>query len=586
MTAVRDLALLVGLMTSTVFGCSLIRDLSVDQCSTNADCTRFGSNYECSDEKVCVGKEEPNGGKSGGGSGGNGATSGSGGTPVVAECKKNADCIDAHDGEPYICRDEACVPLTIPDHCPIAIAGTEENPTEYLTKPGKPIIFGAYVPIDVANPIGHPYTLNYRFALEEFMESTLGGVGSPARPYVMILCQSTKPDLEASAAHLIDTVQVPAILASLPSDNVKTLLDRVIFGERKVFLLDPLEADVALTNADDNGLLWHMLGPVTDLIPAYVPLIKLAEAYSKTYIVKNQAALLKLAVVHTDATYSVDMANELQRVAEINGFKLTAKENKDYYDRYEVKVSSGELDTTAVTRALKLNGTDQADIIISLGGAEFIDPIFPAIQEGRLKDPQPFYILSPRNAYDKQLTSGSYFDQVDAWKTNLLLRHAGVNFASVEDTTLYDTYLTNIQAKFQGQEGLESRENFYDAAYFMLYSLAAASRVADDFDGNDVLTGMKALIDGEPVNVGPEAIANTVASLLSGAKFSLVGTMGPPDFNAVSGARKSQGSVWCLERPDGVVQFDAARLDPEMPGQLKATTPFCYDNFIEPPAAQ
>jgi hypothetical protein len=255
-------------LTPLVLGCSLLRDLSVDQCTQDSDCSRFG-NYTCSAERVCVARASNGGSPGDGGQSGSSGSAGqgAGGGVVEPECQTNADCIDAHEGAPYICKDEACVSLTTETHCPFVIAGPEGAPTEYLTGPGKPIIFGAYVPISVSAPESHPYTLNYRFALEEFMDGTLGGVGQPKRPFAMVLCQSSDPDLEASLGHLIDTLEVPSILASLPSDNLSKAYNIVSTKSRKVFLLGPLEADAALAAQEDEGRLWHMIGPATDLIP-------------------------------------------------------------------------------------------------------------------------------------------------------------------------------------------------------------------------------------------------------------------------------------------------------------------------------
>jgi hypothetical protein len=606
--AVPVLRLLGFSLCCGVLGCSLIRDFGVEQCRTDGDCSQFGD-YSCSAQNVCVERmTNTSGAGSGGGKGGSAGSESNGGsepdpamggTPIVAECKTNKDCIDAHEGEPYVCREDACVPLTLQEHCPYVIAGTEDNPTEYLTRPGKPIIFGAYVPIDASNPEGHAYTLNYRFALEEFMQGTLGGVGTPARPFVMVLCQSTKPDLTASVAHLVDTVQVPAILASLPSADLAAVFNDVSTRERKVFLLGPFEADSTLTALDDGGRIWHMLGPVTDLVPTYVPLFQLAEEYVHRQIKKVQPRPpLKVAVINTDLTYSLDLANALPSKVSINGQLLNAKENKDYYHRIQVKaVGKTEPDTSGVIGELSAAGS--ADIVVSLGGGEFIEPVLTAIQSARTTADTPFYILSPRHAFDERLSSTAYYasNKNGMGMTFVDKVSAGVNYASVEDSSLYDQYLENIQARFPGEDGLESRENLYDAAYFMLYSLAAASFTVDtadasiDFDGDDVANGMKALVNGSKaatVGLGDdgEMIISVLTTLRTGGKVKLSGTLGPPDFNPLTGARNSPGSVWCISRPGAVptVKFDMLRLDPEMPKQLKLSgSAFCYDQFFPLP---
>jgi hypothetical protein len=577
----------------------------VDQCKTDGDCRKFGD-YSCSSENVCVANMTNTSGSGSGGTESEGGTKPEGGTagaPVVAECTKNKECIDDHDGEPYICQEEKCVPLTIPEHCPYVVAGTEENPTEYLTKPGKPIIFGAYVPIDASNPEGHPYTLIYKFALEEFMQATLGGVDG--HPFVMVLCQSTKPDLAASVAHLVDTVQVPAILATLPSADLSTVYNEVKARPRPVFLLGPFEADSSLISQDESGLLWHMLGPVTDLLPTYVPLFELAESYVRNRIRKpvDRDKPVKVAIVNTDLTYSLDLANSLPSKVKVNGAFLNASTNRNNYQRIQVQVAgkdSGSINTSGVITALKDPGS--ADIVVSLGGAEFIDPTLTAIQGPKALDQSPFYILSPRNAFDPSLSMPSFYFgmEVDGMQqtgmTDVDKIMAGVNYASVEDSALYDKYLADIQARYPEQKGLESRENMYDAAYFMLYSLTAAllSPAGEEFDGEDVVNGMSSLIGGPgsvevTVGLGENAgMVNTVlGNLRNRAQVKLVGTLGPPDFKPDTGARNSPGSVWCVSRPQSgspSVSFDMLRMDPKSPEQLKLSgSSFCYPNFFPLP---
>src|SRR5688572_18643702 len=60
--------------------CSLVYDLSPDQCGKNDDCAHFGTGYTC-DEGICVDHSPPpTGGTSGdAGTGGSGATSGDAG---------------------------------------------------------------------------------------------------------------------------------------------------------------------------------------------------------------------------------------------------------------------------------------------------------------------------------------------------------------------------------------------------------------------------------------------------------------------------------------------------------------------------
>ena len=587
-------ALLFAVLGGLSSGCSLFKSLNADQCQTNAECKQFGVDYTCSGDKVCVAPMANTGGDSSMGGAGAGAgtagssTAGSGGG-TVAECVANADCIDAHNGAPYICKSGACVSLTLETHCPFVIAGTDAEPTSYLTQAGKPIVIGAYVPIDVAAPEQHPYTLNYRFALEEFMTGTLGGPGSPHRPIVIVLCQSTQPDLKSSIGHLVNTLEVPGILATLPSTDLAAAFDEVTATGRKVFLLGPFEADSSLAAADDKGLMWHMLGPTTDLIPAYAPLLAAAEKYVRAN--QNVGTSIKVAVVNSDLSYSQDMAAALPSAVQINGSALSSSANKNNYQRLQVSVANvATPDVSAVVNKLGPKGS--ADIIISLGGSEFVNAILPQIQmaRGTSSSDSPFYILSPSNTFAPQLSSLSYFAPPTMSYTNLLM--AGVNYASVLDDSLYQSYLAAIQARFPGVAGLESRENLYDAAYYMFYALSAASFSSDPFDGADVAAGMKHLVQlgSNPVTVGPGATGENMfikvlTFLKLGSDVELTGTLGPPDFNLVTGARRSQGSVWCVTKKlpaAPFVKFDALRLQPpdNTSLALAAGDSFCFPGFF------
>jgi len=574
-----SIAWLSPVLALSLFGCSFFKDLNADQCEADSDCKRFGA-YVCSSDKVCVASDVAMAGSGGTGDGGSGgSTAGSGGMTVAPECESNADCIASHSGAPYICQSGACVSLTIPGQCPFAIAGTDSEPTSYLTQPGKPIIIGAYVPISVSAPKTHPYTLTYQFALEEFMSGTLGGPGSPHRPIVMVLCQSLEPDLKASVDHLVNTLDVPAILATLPSTDLATAYDLVTATKHKVFLLGPFEADNGLIIQDEGvGLMWHMLGPTSDLIPAYVPLMEKSEAYMRHILGIEKgtdptpyAGPLKVAVVNTDLSWSKDLAAGLPAAVKVNGYALSAPENAANYQRFQVAAKGIETpDVSAVVNKLGPKGS--ADIIVSLGGSEFMNAILPKIQAKRKADGElgygPFYILSPDNAFDSSFTMASYY-MPDYMSTSVTFT-AGVNYASVQDDRLYKSYLAAIQARFPNVTGLESRENLYDAAYYMFYSLAAASFGSADFDGTQVAAGMTHLINpgGIPANVGPaldgtDMFARVQVTLKQGSDVDLVGTMGPPTFNLGTGARQSEGSVWCVnyKPPDPPsVKFDAMRL--------------------------
>jgi hypothetical protein len=86
-----------------------------------------------------------------------------------------------------------------------------------------------------------------------------------------------------------------------------------------------------------------------------------------------------------------------------------------------------------------------------------------------------------------------------------------------------------------------------------------------------------------PGQNGVNMFSRVLTILKTGGKVALTGTLGPPDFNPLTGARKSPGSVWCIKRP-GDVYFDKLRLVEGPPASLKQADgdEFCYPNFFVP----
>src|SRR5690606_10131001 len=132
----------------------------------------------------------------------NASTGGLGGSGEP-ECETNGECIDQNFGSPYICRDERCIPLTVPGECPVVLGAGQD--LENLRKPS-PIIFGAYSYVDPTAPRLSVPTLNYELAIDEINGATRGGLpGGPngsLRPFIAVICSGTdSPDLEKSLGH-------------------------------------------------------------------------------------------------------------------------------------------------------------------------------------------------------------------------------------------------------------------------------------------------------------------------------------------------------------------------------------------------
>ncbi len=551
--------------------CSLLStDLEATQCETTSDCRARGTAFAGTtcQASLCVSSGMASDGAAG-------ASSGS-------ECEGNGECIDKNFGNPYICRQGECVSLTVPGECPIVL-GAGENST-YLRKPD-PLLFGAYSLVDPSAPRLSVPTLNYELAIDEVNTETGGGIpggsGGTSRPFIAVVCNGVgEPDLELSLNHLIDHLEVPAILSSLYAPELKEAFNTKGLPE-EVFFLSPLEADSTLTSIDDRGLLWHMLPPATDLAPAYVALLQKAETHIRQQRGLSEDQPIRVAMVDAKTQFLTDLADELQLTLSFNG--LNAFDNGDNFMRTRVD-SAQDVENPDVSGALTKLQDFRPHIVLALLTSEFtllLDTLeglwatgwadCPASESGAEQRCPPFYIVS-RAQFERTALADDRFAGVHH-------RLLGVNFAGAEDTELYDLYLNKLRSTYDVPFSLAGSENFYDAAYYLMYSMVGAGD-PPRLTGAEVALGMTRLINGRTeYNVGTRDINDAFGVLLGTptAKISLVGTMGPPSFNTSTGARDGLPSVYCIE--DGSYIQDALRYDAET--QTLIGTQPCIADFPE-----
>lgn len=550
-----------ALFSSVAFGggCSLLYDLSTVQCARDADCRARGAaftNTIC-EASLCVTPSPGSGGSGEGGGGGGEEPSG---------CKTNAECIDENFGSPFVCRSGECISLTQTPECPVVLGLGQDMKN---LRSGDPIIIGAYSYVDPLSPRLSVPTLNYELAIDEFNEGTrgglVGGTGGKLRPLVAVVCSGTNsPDLEASSEHLYGNLRVPAAISSLyTSDLLSTFLAQE--ATQGAFFMSPLEADSTLTSIEDQGLLWHTLASGPDLAVAFPPLL----AQTEQFLTDVPSGELKVALVEARTPFLSDMANSVFGSLRWNGKSAVQNEKDGNFLRIQTdsSIEEGNPNTDeALLQLLKF----APDVIVAISSSEFVELMasYEVQRPGSARP--PFYLFSP---YLFGISAVS--ETVDAYG---LSEHVlGVNFAAAEDSTLYDAYLSRLKrANSDVDFDLEGSENYYDATYFMLYAIAAASTAP--LTGASIAQGMQRLIDG-PVsyNVGPEDIGKLVAYLRKDpeAKVSLQGTMGPPDFDLETGARHGKPSVYCI-RTSGFVQ-NAMTYDEET-GLLKGSPP-CIPGF-------
>lgn len=552
-----------ALLALAVFGssaCSFIYDLSADQCKVDRDCKGFGgkSNLVC-EQGLCVEpQDEPTEDEDAGVDAG----------PVG--CTSHAQCIEENLDIPHICRDGECISLYSAE-CPVVLQA------ENLKVP-EPIIIGAYSAIDPLNKLGSPVTRSFDVALSEFTKEVGGLSGGPdntRRKFVAVLCEgadTASAPLDKSLAHLVDTVQVHGILASMYTDDLREAFDARGKSDNILFV-SPLTADSSLTSEDNSGLLWFMLGAHADLAPTYVALTQRAETFQR-----NAGSLgdepIRVALVQGSLAPSRDIGQVLLSDPDnsliFNGEKALSND-EDNFLFLEV-TSDVEDDEAEAGAAIEALSNFKPHVVVVTGGEEFTKKVLPVLEStwdasaetGQIR---PFYVLGPLLAFDSSLQTAS--------NVGVRKRLAGVNFAADEDRTLYNMFKANYLAAYPGEKFYDT-ENFYDAAYYLLYAIAASGNPAQ-LSGDSIAEGMLRLVSksGAPMSVGPSNISDVLAALaVPNSRINLRGTLGPGDFNLGTGSRIAKGSVWCVTQ--STFSYDTLRLNDD--GELEGTFP-CFTDL-------
>lgn len=585
---------LTGLGTAS---CSALFDLDAEQCSVDADCRKLSEAFPICDAGVCIADPVAVGGagapSEGGGppvsQAGEGGVAGAGGTPSAAECTTNADCIDANFGQPFVCQAGECISL-LTKECPLVVGGQNLRAAE-------PIVFGAYAlaPDAISRSI---VTRNLDLVVSEFTSKVTGLRGGPngtRRTLAFVVCNSSFPDnspgtidaFTPSLHHLVDTLHVPGIVSGLQAKDLQSVFSQKLDASG-TFVISPYEQDSELAALNDDGRLWHLLGATADIAPAFGPLLKRTETYlrrDESFLnLPSPGAKLRVAVVAASVASETDVRDVLLELPELTDFEVKP-----------FQVESALLSEAPDVSTLVGNLFDFApNIIVALAGTEFIEGVFPLLENGNTwssktgQQQRPMYLLGSTMAPETwALYAAKRNENLGGWKS-FFNRIAGVAYASATDPQLlqqYEDRLVAASGDLAEPSVVLGSESVYDAAYLLIYAAAAAGEVPT-LRGKDLATGMQRLVKGAPYNVGPMAISSILTALDNGEDIGLRLTLGEPDWNVARGTRNGLGSVYCLNDAGTTFEMsfplgpdrDVLRYDPT--SRLLEDKPLpCISNF-------
>ncbi len=491
------------------------------------------------------------------------------GNDAYPACTTNAECL-AETGEydPSACVSGSCVKLLTPD-CPLLLPQTGSNWLKNLrSSDPDPVIFGVFS--DVPASLYSDRARNIDLAFTEVTRAVGGlpGANGKRRPILAVVCKNhyEAPELfDAAVDHLIDDLGVPGILSMLDTVNLLHAFERA--GHRRhVFFMSALGSEQAVADLTDDGLIWAELPGGAALAPTYAPLLDLTIEHLHNTGALGDNEKVRVALVRAD-DYVVlaELATAVTSVIEFNG--KSAQDNApDYFRAFSISSAAPATKAPDYSEAIQGLRDFAPHVVISAAASEFFDVFIPALESSMSTHP-PTYLLSLGNYnYFIDTTLARAPMQCDAEVTpscNVKTRMIGVNYAAAADPALYDAYLARFDAAYPASAGMQGYENYYDAAYHLIYAAAAAGPVSP-LIGADLAQGMRRLLAGRlEFDVGPDDLPGAYVALQTpNSSITLNGTMGPPDFDPDTGARVSPGTVFCIDSAS-VDHADVLRLDGE-----------------------
>lgn len=451
----------------------------------------------------------------GGGGAGSGATGVGGGHDACS-----VEACAAELGEPAVCTgpDGGCAPL-LSDACVEIIGDDNTDDTLWL---------GLVAPFsDGFELIGEALANGVRLQNEELV-AAVGGVagGSGPRPVNILLCDS-QPDPAPAMSHLIEVVDVPAIIGpALSSDVLAVAATAIASG---TMLLSPSSTSPTVTSLADDGLVWRTAASDSGVHRALAGLVSELETRIRLEQGLDPSTPVRVAIVRSNTDLSTHLYAGLQESALVNGESLA--ENGG--DVITVAIDPAQMSPDYTSAIATLVGFEP-HLVLGLGlFGEVVDPIALAVEAGLDGSaPRPYYALTEQA-----------LDAARSASHDGALRPRLTGVSQAWRGPLWDAFTVRYSSRFGQAPALAFAANAYDAATLLSYALAATNAPAT---GPQLAAQMASMITGPTVEGQPSGIALGMASVASGSPFDYEGASGPVDFDLETGEVEAWVDAWCF----------------------------------------
>lgn len=369
--------------------------------------------------------------------------------------------------------------------------------------------------------IGEALALGVELQHEELFDTT-------GRRVNVLLCDS-QPDAEPAMDHLVDTVGVPAIIGPAFSSTLLDVADRAIASG--TLLISPSSTSPAVTDLDDNSLVWRTAPADDELHVALAALTSELEARVRTEQSIPNGTSIRVAVLASDNLLGERTFDAYVETVVINGMTVAA--NAGDVLTVSVPLPQDNPDYSSIVAQV---ATFEPHLVIGMGFfGEIVDPIAMEIEAALAASaPAPYYALT-ETSFDAALAASS-----DA---ALAPRLTGVRGAW--GGLLWDAFVVRHTAAFGFEPNFEYAANAYDAAMLLSFALAGTEIPS----GSSLAVQLGEMTTGPIIRGEPTHIAEGIALRSNGATFDYEGASGPVDFDLATGNVLGWIDAWCFSAP-------------------------------------
>ncbi len=513
---------------------------------------------------------------------------GTDGEQPAPECAKHTDCVAKH-GENFICVKKAnkpstCQSLLSPD-CQTIIAGVRggtPQAKQEILQDDNTIFFGFIM--DLLGS-GKNAGVARRQAVElaagdihSVARGIPGGADGKRRPIAWVACSETKdamsaPDPKVPAKHLIENLNVPAILGASNSDTTIDLFNGYALAQGTL-VFSPNSLSSALSSSTDKGLFWRT--SATSILQGKAIQQQVAELEATL-----PAGEHRLAMIYIQDAFGTDIFPHIQSGLSFNGAPITntavngpacsatpCNVNSRIFTKQFPANTPAEV-MTAVGHELFLFNPD---IVVAIGRRDAVQITANAEAEGL----RAYYLFTQGSA-TADITTLLTANDANGIRGRV---RGGRPLAAPDEASVF-VPLYN-QAFPGGPPSGNGVPGCFDITYLLTYAAAAAPLPPGQIlTGAHLNEGLKRVLNKDAVDVfkvGSADLTKALEALSANKQINTKGVSYIFDFDTNVGEAPGKVDIFCVSENSNQLKSSGRVYDPGLDGGITTGTFNCPQN--------